>query len=399
MKRKNNLCLAMAVLLMGMTMLTGCATFDNFKDTFLSSKEKEKDVVKIGVFEPLSGKDKAYGELEKRGIELAHELYPEVLGKKVELVYGDNRSDLGTAEAVARELAAKQVAVVIGSYGSTLSLAGTEAFTEAKIPMITVTATNPLVTSSSDFVFRTCFVESFQGVALAKYAVVEMGLRKAAVFRDGDDDYAAAVSQTFSDKFVALTEDEHAVPEVIAYTPGAEHFQTELEKVRDAGAQAILVAGQNADALMIMRQAKEMNLEVLFLGTNSWEEESFVEDGGVVIEGAVFATFFDSDSSITETTDQFLAAYRSKYGQDAVPESSVALGFDAYLVAIHAITEAGTAESGEAIKNQLIYTRDFPGAAGKISFDENGDPIKSVAIKTITDGKFVHTYTVEPVWQ
>lgn len=398
MKQKKRFGLIIAAFLVSATMLTGCATFDNFNDGLLSSREEEKDVVKIGVFEPLSGKDKAYGELEKRGIELAHELYPEVLGRKVELVYGDNQSELSTAEAVAKQLVDKQVSVVIGSYGSALSLAGTDCFTEAKIPMIAVTATNPLVTSSSAFVFRVCFVESFQGVALAKYAAEEMGFRKAAVFRDEKDDFALAVSQAFSDKFAVLTEDEQAVPEVIAYSPGIADVRQDLEKVRDAGAQAILIVGQNADALNIIRQAKEMNLEVLFLGTNRWEEEDFIKEGGSVAEGTVFAASFDPESSITETTDQFLAAYRAKYGQDAVPESSVALGFDAYLVAIHAMTEAGTTQKADLIKAQLMETRDFPGAAGKISFDENGDPIKSVTVKTITDGKFVHIYTMEPVW-
>ena len=117
------------------------------------------------------------------------------------------------------------------------------------------------------------------------------------------------------------------------------------------------------------------------------------------MEGAVFSTYFDAEAGITEKTEVFLKAYREKYGADAEPPTEVALGFDAYLLAINAIGTAGTSVNGEAIKDQLALTKNFPGASGNISFDENGDPIKSVAIKTISNGEFVHIYTVEPTWQ
>lgn len=127
----------------------------------------------------------------------------------------------------AQELVDKKVSVVLGSHGSTFSLVGGEFFTKAQIPAIAITATNPLVTSSSDYYFRACFVESFQGVALAKYVVEQMGTSTAAIFRDAEDDYAAAVSQTFSDKMVQLTADENAVVKVIEYTSAQEDFKTQ----------------------------------------------------------------------------------------------------------------------------------------------------------------------------
>lgn len=400
MQKKQRRTVAFAMLAILLTaLLTGCTTLENFTSTFLAADAEEMDVIKIGVFEPLSGKEKEHGELELQGIELAHELFPEVLGKKVELVYADNKSDIDVAASAAQYLIDKKVSVVLGSHGSTLSLVGSEYFKEAKIPAITITSTNPLVTSSSDYYFRTCFVESFQGVALAKYAVEQVGTSYAAIFRDADDDYAAAVSQTFTDKMIQLTTDENAIAKIIEYTSKQKDFKNQLQQIKDSGIRVVLLASKTEDAVRIMQQAKEMGIQLAFLGTDSWENEDFLKEGGNAVEGAAFSTYFDPEASITENTDVFLKAYRGKYGEDAEPPSEVALGFDAYLLAINAIGTAGTSANGEAIRDQLAATKNFPGASGNITFDENGDPIKSVVIKTIINGEFVHIYTVEPAWQ
>ncbi len=397
-KQKQSAAFVMLIAMLA-ALLSGCTTFDNFSSAFLKSDADDASVVRIGVFEPLSGKYKEFGELELQGIELAHELYPEAIGKKVELVYADNKSDVDVAASAAQDLVDKKVSVVLGSYKSTLSLVGGEFFTKAKIPAITITSTNPLVTSSSDYYFRTCFVESFQGVALAKYAVEQMKTSKAAIFRDADDDYAAAVSQTFSDKMVQLTGDEYAISKVVDYRSTQKDFKKQLQGVKDAGVVAVLLASKTGDAIEIMKQAKEMGLHLVFLGTDSWENEDFVKTGGDAVENAVFSTYFDPEAAITQNTAVFLKAYREKYGEDVEPPSEVALGFDAYMLAMNAINAAGTSVKGEVIRDKLAKTRNFPGASGNITFDANGDPIKSVVIKTIINGKFVHTYTVEPTWQ
>lgn len=398
-KRHIKITAVIMIISMCTALLSGCATFENFKSSFLKDKSKDNDTIKMGVFEPLSGKEKAHGELEVQGIELAHELFPEVLGKKIELVYADNKSDMDVAATVAQDLVEKKVSFVLGSYGSTLSLAGGEYFKKATIPAITITSTNPLVTSSNDYYFRTCFVESFQGVALAKYTVQQLGISNAAIFKDADDDYAAAVSQTFTDKFVQLTGDENAITKVFEYTSKDKDFKKQLQEIKDSGINVVLLASETPDAIKIMKQAKEAGLQFIFLGTDDWERKAFIKEGGAAVEGAVFSTFFDAETAITSNTEVFLKAYREKYGADKEPPSEVALAFDAYLLAVNAIGTAGTSVNGEAIRNQLAATKNFPGASGNFSFDEHGDPIKSVVIKTITNGEFVHIVTVEPTWQ
>lgn len=398
-KRIRKCTITLSLLFIVSSILSGCTTFNNFKEYFIEASVDVNEIVRIGVFEPLTGEHSKSGELEIQGIELAHELYPRVLGKEIELVYADNKSDTEYAEAAAKELVEKQVSVVLGSFSSTLSLVGGEYFAEAKIPAISITATNPLVTSCNEYYFRTCFVDSFQGVALAKYAFEEMGFKKAAIIKDADDDYATAVSQTFSDKFISLTEDENAIVKMVEIKSETKDFAKQLNAIKTSGAEAVFISAKISDAALIMKQAKEIGIDAVFLGTDEWESEKLIAAGGTAVNGAVFSTFFDSKSSLTENTEIFLKAYRKKYGEDKTPESNVALGFDAYMLALDAMKQAGTTENGVVIKEQLAKTKEFPGAAGKITFDANGNPIKSVVIKTIKNGEFEYIHTVEPVWQ
>jgi len=398
--RNRKFIIPIILLFMVSTLLAGCTAYNNFSEYFIEASVNTEETVRIGVFEPLTGENSKDGELELQGIELAHELYPEVLGKQVELVYADNKSNTDIAESAAQELVDKKVSVVLGSWGSALSLIGGEYFAEARIPAISITATNPLVTSSNEYYFRTCYVESFEGVALAKYAVEQMGYKKAAILRQAEDDYAVAVSQTFTDKFITLTEDEFSIIKVAEYKVEEKDFKKQLNEIKASGAEVVfLPTNKVADTALIMKQAQELGIKTVFLGTHEWESEKLIEAGGDAVEGLVFSTFFDTESSLTENAEVFLNKYREKYGKDAKPEGSAALGFDAYLLAINAIEKANASVYGDAIKLELSKTKDFPGAAGNITFNEIGDPIKPVVIKTITDGKFVYTDTVEPVWQ
>ncbi len=399
MQKKRMLVITLMICMTSSLFLFGCTSFDNFKSSFITTEVDDENTVRIGVFEPLSGAEKEHGELELEGIELAHELFPEVIGKQIQLVYADNQSDVDVAVSAAQDLVDKKVSVVLGSHGSTLSLAGGDVFEQAQIPAITITSTNPLVTKSNPYYFRTCILDSFQGVALAKYCVEYLGMMNAAIFKDAEDDYAAAVAQTYSDKMTQLTGNENAIIKTIEYTSKKKNFETQLQSVKDSGATVVLLASKDADAIRIMKQAKELGMNFVFLGTESWQSESFLAEGGTDVNGAIFSAFFDADTAINPNTEVFIKAYQEKYGTDAEPSSDVALGFDSYMLAVNAISRAGTSIDGEAIRNQLAATKSFPGASGNFTFDENGDPIKSVVIETIANGKFVHLYTVEPTWQ
>ncbi|QIB70417.1 ABC transporter substrate-binding protein [Aminipila butyrica] len=389
--------LAAAALVLALN-LAGCATFDNFKGTFIDKEKEPESTVRIGIFEPLSGKDKEMGEMETRGIELAHAMFPKALGKEVELVYGDNKSDINVAESVAREMVDKRVSIVLGSYGSANSLAAVKIFEAAQLPAIAITNTNPLVTSYNPFYFRVCLLDSFQGVVLAKYAVESLGVSTAAIMRPENDDYAIAVSQTFSDKFIQMTGNANAVVVSSDYDMDQQDkLEANLRKIKESGAQVVFLPVKLEAAAEILKEAKKVGVTALFLGTDQWDSQKLIELAGKeAAEGVSFSTIFDPNTSTTIMSDNFKKAYKAKYGQDAVPDSSAALGFDAYMIAVDSLNKAGTALDGEALRKTIASTREFPGASGTITFDMNGDPIKSVVVKKIVNGQAISAYTMEP---
>lgn len=397
MKRKRRKISALICLVTACAVvLGGCATYENFKISFLQKKTEE--VVRIGIFEPMSGADKESGELEIRGIELAHELFPEALGKRVELIYSDNKSDVFAAEAAATKLVENRVAIVLGSFGNTVSLTGGDIFKKAKIPAIAVTCTNPLVTSANDYYFRVCFVDAFQGNAAAKFVNESLGYNKAAILKQTDDDYASAMAQMFSDKLTSLTGTDECIADTLDYEKGAVDFTAQLEKIKELGVPLVYLPSDEDTAIKVLTQAKKLEVQATFLGTDNWDQESFIKKGGAEVEGATFTTLFDAESNLTEMSDVFLKAYREKYGTEEEPESAVALGFDAYLMAVAAINDAGTALDSKQIRASLHEMREFQGATGSITLNSNGDPIKSVVIKSVENGAFIHKYTAEPTW-
>ncbi|NLY71676.1 MAG: ABC transporter substrate-binding protein [Clostridiales bacterium] len=374
---------------------SGCKTYDNFIE---SNNPKPDDVIRIGIFEPLSGSDKKGGELEIKGIKLAHELYPTVLGKKVELVYVDNKSELDIAQKAAQELVDKQVDIVLGSYGNALSLAGGEIFEAAKIPAINITGTNPLITKGNPYYFRICIVDSFQGVMAAKYVYNYLETDKVVIMKAYNDDYGSALAQQFMEKFISLTESDDSIVATVEYISGSKDFTRQLERIRSSDAKVVFLPGALEDSIEIVKQARSRGMNNIFLGTDLWYQDALIEEGGEAVENMIFTTYFDADSTVTETTKEFLEVYRNKYG-DEEPHSAVALGFDAYLLAIDAIKRHAESQNYKTLKQVLQETREFQGATGSITFDENGDPIKTVVFMAVENGEFVSKGTEEPSWE
>lgn len=396
MKKRGRTAAAAVVLAAAVLLFCGCETYDMFYGTFIDRSAETYETVKIGVFEPFSGSDKKSGAKEVLGIELANELYPTCMGKTVELVYADHKSDIYVAEEVIQELIEEKPAVILGSYGSVYSLVAGKYVREAEIPTIAITNTNPLVTKNNPYYFRVCYVDSYQGIALAKYAAEELGQQKAAVLKPKNDDVAAALSSAFEDKFTQLTGDSEAAAAVLEYDSGAESFAEPLEEIRKSGARVVFLPASATDGVRIIREARKAGLPITFLGTEAWDTQSFAEAIGDASGMAVFSSMYDPDIQANPTTEKFLAAYREKYGEDVQPDPETALGFDAYLVAIAALDRIGTAKDGDLLRQSLLLTLQYPGASGSITLSENGDPMRSVAVKGIVNGKPQKIYTMEP---
>lgn len=387
------------ILILSVLLFTGCETYNNFKSAFFEEGQDPDSVIRIGVFEPLTGQYHEQGELEKIGIELAHEFYPRALGKEVELIFADNKSDIYIAETVIQWLIEKDPAIVLGSYGGVYSLMAAKYLEEAKIPAISITNTNWLITSNNPYYFRVCFVYSYEGVAVAKYAVEEMGVTSAAILKPMNDDSAIAVSQEFGGKMAQLTGDENVIVSSQDFDPLDTDFTAQLNKIKNSNAAVVFMPSSVDAAAEILKQAKELKVNAVFLGTDNWETPELIEKAGAdAVEGVAFSTIFDPESGITEMTPVFMKAYKKKFGEDAAPSSAEALAFDAYMLAIDSINRAETSINKARIRKALAGTREFPGASGSITFNEKGDPIKSVVIKKVQNGEIISAYTVEPTW-
>ncbi|HCU07937.1 MAG TPA: hypothetical protein DF480_03040 [Clostridiales bacterium] len=402
MKSKKYAAILLASILTASLFLTGCDTYDNFLAEFFEKSDQKETTVKIGVFEPLTGADAKGAEAEIRGIELAHELFPKVLGFPVELVYSDNQSDVQAAVPAAQSLVDQNVSIVLGSYKSVLTLAGSDIFAEAQLPAIGVTCTNPIITQTSDYYFRVCYVDAFQGNSAAKYVLEHLGLDSAAALQLEDDDYAGAMIEQFVDKITRTTGDTERVS-VIEYPEKTEDFTAYFEMIQTTGASAVFFPSDAEQADEVLYQAHEGGYDFQWIGIEDWERLPEVNlnplrDSAVYLDGVSYIAGFDDSAQMSDMTQTFLRAYQKKYGTEEKPTNAVALGFDAYLLALRAIEEAGTFDQGTILSSKLSSVFEMPGATGSITLNAQGDPIKEVVIEQYSKTQPKPVFTSVPVW-
>lgn len=349
-------------------------------------KAADSNVIKVGVFLPLTGDNAAGGELELRGIKLANQLHPEVLGKKVELVVADNKSDKAEAASVAARLIEKdKVSAIVGSYGSSLSMAAGNIVKENKVPAVGTSCTNPQVTANNDYYFRACFIDPFQGKVMAEYAY-QNGFKKVAIVQEVSNDYSVGLAKFFREEFVKLTGDENSIVDIANYQTGDKDFTAILTNIKAQDPDAVFAPGNFTESALLVKQARQLGIDAQFMGGDTWETQEFIDVGGKDVEGVALSTAFDREKASTEEAKKFLDAYTKEYNGE--PSALTAMAYDAYLIAVNGIEKAGTATDTVKIRDAIAATKDLECVTGMTTLDENGDPIKDVVIKTVKDGKF-----------
>ena len=403
MTKKLKTTILIALLVTCLAVLCGCTTWDNFKSAFIDKQDQETTIL-IGVLEPVTGADSKAAEDEIRGIQLANKVHPNVNGKLISLMFSDDKSDIDAAETAAKTLVDKSPMVILGSYGNVYSLAASPYIKEAKIPAIAITNTNPLVTENNPFYYRVCYVTSNQGDLLARYVLDSENENVAGVLLPADNDVALAEATAFTDRMKAETDNDDSIAYYETYTTGQKDFSEVLNKLAKSRVEYVILPGDYTDAANIINQASEMGLGVKFLGDSDWGTEEFRKLLGdkVRSNSLAFVQFFSADNSgiqgeaVTKERRSFLKAYAEEYGNDSEPSEAMALGYDAYFVAVDAIDKAAdnaTSEEVNAILADPQYS--FEGATGLINFNSNGDPIKTAYINTWEQGKMATIYTVE----
>ncbi len=354
--------------------------------------QPSNDVIKIGVYQPLTGDNAAGGQLTLEGMRLANKLYPEVLGKEVQLVVVDNKSERPeAANAVARLIDNDNVSAILGSYSSGLSMAGGQIAKDKGVPAIGCSPTNPLVTLDNDYYFRVCFIDPYQGAVMANYALNELGFTQAAIIKENGSDYSVGLARFFNNAFIA------GGGEIVAdidYQKMDNDFTAQLGAIRAANPEVIFAPGDFAPSALLIKQAREMGIDVPFLGGDTWEVGEFLELGGEEVNGATFSSHFTAEFPATEMTQIFIDAFNDEY-PNTNPNAFAALGFDTYILALDAMERAQSSEP-QAIRDAIAETTGFMGVTGNITLDENGDATKSAVINQVVDGNFAFRMIIEP---
>ena len=362
-----------------------------------SSGKSGGNVIKIGVFEPTTGENGGGGFQEVLGMRYANETHKTVkIGDTeytIELDEVDNKSDKTEAVSAANKLVGDKVSVVLGSYGSGVSIAAGQIFADAKIPAIGGSCTNPQVTLGNDYYFRVCFLDPFQGTVMASYANNE-GCKKAAVIMQNGDDYSTGLANYFADAFAKM--DGCEVVYTGTYNTNETDFNAILTAAKAADPDVLFIPSSITTAGIIIKQARDMGITARIMAGDTWENATIMENAGVEnCEGVALSTFFDeNDASASEFVQGFKAylngdaeALKLNGNNDTVAAVS-ALGYDAYMAIIEALKNVSGDITGEAVRDALASVS-FDGVTGSISFDENGDANKDMAyIKIMSDGAF-----------
>ena len=350
------------------------------------SKASGEKVVKIGVFEPSSGDSASGGKKEILGMQYANSQQPTVtLGGetyKVELVYGDNGSSTDKAPSAASSLVSAGVSIVLGSYGSGVSMAGGPKFEEAGIPAVGVTCTNPNVTAGNSYYFRICFLDNFQADVLANFGMDKFGAKTAYCLGESGNEYDQGLIAFFKQVF------EAAGGKVItdSFPTGNSDFNSYLNKAKSEGADVIFTPVSIAYAVQILKQADSLGIEAPFLGSDTLDDNMVLEALKGTDLKVYVSTFYQEggsaefDAGIKKYIDDNSEALAANGGNDTI-SAVTAMGYDAYFVALEAMKKADSAD--KAALMQILPSVTYTGVSGAIAFDEVGDAVRDTAyIKT-----------------
>ena len=347
------------------------------------------DKVRIGVFMSTTGTTANFGISSVNGIKLATDEINAaggINGKQVELLVQDDRSDASEAATIVTKFVTQdQVHAVIGEVASSRSIAAAPIAQNAKIPMLTPSSTNPEVTKKGDFIFRSCFIDPYQGAAIAQFAAKTLGAKNAAIMVDRKNDYSTGLEkvinetfQKFGGKIVATT----------SYQEGDQDFNAQLTSLKGANPEVIFVPGYYNDVGLIAKQARDKGITVPLIGGDGWDSEQLYKIGGAALNGSYFTNHYspyDTDQKVVK----FVNDYKAKYG--SIPDALAATAYDAARIMFDAIKRSKSL-SGPDIRDALAATKDFPGVTGNVTFNQNRDAVKPIVMIEIKDGG---TYAVK----
>ncbi len=345
--------------------------------------------VRIGVFMSTTGSTANFGISSVNGIKMAADEINAaggINGKQVELLVQDDRSDASEAATIVTKFVTQdQVNAVIGEVASSRSIAAAPIAQNAKIPMLTPSSTNPEVTKKGDFIFRSCFIDPYQGAAIAQFAAKTLGAKSAAIMVDRKNDYSTGLEKVITETFTRFG---GKIVATQSYQEGDQDFNAQLTSLKGSNPEVIFVPGYYNDVGLIAKQARDKGITVPLIGGDGWDSEQLYKIGGTALNGSYFTNHyspFDTDPRVVKFVNDYKARYNS------TPDALAATAYDAANIMFDAIKRSKSL-SGTDIRDALAATNAFPGVTGTVTFNQQRDAVKPIVMIEIKDGG---TYAVK----
>ena len=341
------------------------------------------DKVRVGVFMSTTGSTANFGISSVNGIKMAADEINKaggINGKQVELLVQDDRSDASEAATIVTKFVTQdQVNAVIGEVASSRSIAAAPIAQNAKIPMLTPSSTNPEVTKKGDFIFRSCFIDPYQGAAIAQFAAKTLGAKTAAIMVDRKNDYSTGLEKVITETFTRLGGKMVATQ---SYQEGDQDFNAQLTSLKGANPEVIFVPGYYNDVGLIAKQARDKGITVPLIGGDGWDSEQLYKIGGTALNGSFFTNHY-SPFDTAPNVVKFVSDYKSRY--NSTPDALAATAYDAANIMFDAIKRSKSL-SGTDIRDALAATNAFPGVTGTVTFNKQRDAVKPIVMIEIKDG-------------
>lgn len=380
--------------------LAGCSGGQNSTGGNSGGGDAKGDTIKIGANLELSGEVASYGQSISEGMELAIEEINDsggVDGKKIKVVKVDNKSDNAEAASAATRLTSQEnVLAIIGAATSGNTIAQAQIANDTKTILLSPSGTAPNVTENEDgsineYVFRTSYIDPFQGTVAANFAAKELGVKTAAIYSDSASDYAKGLAAAFKETF------QKAGGKIVAeesYVAGDTDFRSTLTRIKSANPEFVFIPGYYEEVGLIVKQARESGVTVPLMGADGWDSPTLVDLAGKDALNNTFITNHYSAQDPDTKIQEFVTKFKEKY-KDKSPDAFNALGYDSVYLLVDAIKRAGSLDR-EAVKDALAETKDISLVTGVVTIDKKHNPIKSATILEYVDGEQKFKVKVDP---
>ena len=354
----------------------------------------DRSLIRIGYFGDLSGPTFNFGKSAYNGVLMAADEINQaggINGRRIDIVFED---DKGSPEEAARLTAKlidqdKVLAIIAGGVSGNSRAAAPKA-QSSHVPLISPSSTDPAVTQTGDYIFRACFVDTFQGEVMANFAVNSLKAQKAAILFDFNSPYGRGLTEYFKLSFTKLG---GRIVSEQSYAQGDADFKGQLSTIRSAEPDVIYIPGYYGDVALIAKQARMVGLTQPLLGGDGWDAPELWQLGGDSLNGSYISTHYSVDDP-SPAIQAFVETYKQRYG-NLLPDAHAALAYDAARLLFDAMARGGLVDSTK-LRDSLAQTKNFAGVTGVITMDPNRNAIKPAVVLKLQDVRFIYQETIQP---